>query len=57
MLTLSPRFAFQQLDNSMVTNEQRILEVKVERTYQQLNEISEERVKGSKHAIFLLRSY
>ncbi len=30
----------------MVTNEQRVLEVKIERTYQQLAEISEERVKG-----------
>jgi hypothetical protein len=31
----------------MVTNEQRVLEVKIERTYQQLNEICEERVKGN----------
>lgn len=40
------RTAFQELDNAMVTNEQRVLEVKIERTYQQLNEICEERVKG-----------
>ena len=41
------RTAFQELDNAMVTNEQRVLEVKIERTYQQLNEICEERVKGN----------
>jgi hypothetical protein len=46
-LTLFIRTAFQELDNAMVTNEQRVLEVKIERTYQQLNEICEERVKGN----------
>jgi hypothetical protein len=40
------RTAFQQLDNTSVTNEQRVLEVKIERTCQQLTEISEERAKG-----------
>ena len=40
------RAAFQQLDNASVTNEQRVLEVKIERTYQQLTEIAEERSKG-----------
>ena len=41
------RTAFQQLENSKVTNEQRVLEVKIERTFQQLTEISQERVKGN----------
>ena len=41
------RTAFHQLENTKVTNEQRVLEVKIERTFQQLTEISQERVKGN----------
>jgi hypothetical protein len=46
-ITIVCRAAFQQLDNPRISNEQRILEVKIERTHQQLAEIADERVKGS----------